>query len=131
MTIARSIGLEPGEEDARYPQGRNPLTMTREELAALGHRPMSFSQVVRAKCLDCAAGSATEVRRCPAVECPSWPYRLGRSPFRADPSPAQLEARAKAAARLAATRSAPSVRCASGAADLPDDAQDPLSASPQ
>jgi len=44
--------------------GRDPRTMTRAELEAMGHRPLSPMQAIRAKCLDCCAGSADEVRKC-------------------------------------------------------------------
>jgi hypothetical protein len=38
--------------------------------------------VIRAKCLDCSAGQADEVRKCVAVTCALWPYRMGSNPFR-------------------------------------------------
>jgi hypothetical protein len=31
-------------------------------------------------CLDCCNGSASEVRHCPAISCPLFPYRFGRKP---------------------------------------------------
>lgn len=37
-------------------------------------------KVIRAKCLDCCAGSAHEVRLCPATKCPAWYHRFGRPP---------------------------------------------------
>ena len=62
--------------------GRDPQTMTHDELQALGHERMSPLKALRLRCVDCCAGSTYEVRRCTAVECPSWPFRLGRSPWR-------------------------------------------------
>ncbi len=38
------------------------------------------TQVIRAKCLDCSAGSAKEVRLCPVVDCPLWEWRFGKRP---------------------------------------------------
>ncbi len=35
---------------------------------------------IRARCVDCAGGVA-EVRKCPAIECPNWCFRLGTNPF--------------------------------------------------
>src|SRR6476646_5946287 len=39
-------------------------------------------KALRARCLDCCCGSAPEVRKCTAVACPSWPFRMGVNPFR-------------------------------------------------
>ena len=35
-------------------------------------------KLIRAKCLDCSAGSKTEVRLCRILECPLWIHRMGR-----------------------------------------------------
>ena len=86
MSIDRKIGLELG----RGPEvGRDPRLMTAEELVALGHRAMSPLKALRLRCIDCSAGSSLEVRLCKAVSCPSWPFRLGRSPWRPPASEAQ------------------------------------------
>ena len=37
---------------------------------------------IRAKCIDCSAGSMKEVRECVMLDCPLYPYRLGKSPNR-------------------------------------------------
>lgn len=39
-------------------------------------------RAIRAKCLDCMAGSAKEVRLCPSEDCPLYLYRFGRNPKR-------------------------------------------------
>lgn len=36
------------------------------------------AKAIRLKCLDCSAGQAVEVRKCPAVDCPLWRFRMGR-----------------------------------------------------
>ena len=36
------------------------------------------SKAIRLKCLDCCCGQAAEVRKCPAVDCPLWRFRMGR-----------------------------------------------------
>ena len=38
-------------------------------------------KAIRAKCLDCCAGSQAEVRLCPMPDCPLWPYRKGHRPI--------------------------------------------------
>lgn len=35
---------------------------------------------IRLKCLDCCCGQPSEVRLCPAENCPLWPYRMGKRP---------------------------------------------------
>lgn len=76
----RAGGLE---NEAGEVVGRDPRTMSRAELQALGHRPATPTEAIRAKCLDCCAGSASEVRRCVSVDCPLWPFRIGNNPWRA------------------------------------------------
>lgn len=39
---------------------------------------VSRSKAIRLKCIDCCAGNMAEVRRCPAVDCPLWRYRMGK-----------------------------------------------------
>ena len=39
---------------------------------------VSRSKAIRLKCLDCCCGQAAEVRKCPAVDCPLWRFRMGR-----------------------------------------------------
>ena len=86
MSIDRKIGLElrDGQE-----VGRDPHQMTAGALVALGHNPISPLKALRLRCIDCSAGSSLEVRLCTAVSCPSWPFRLGRNPWRPPASEAQ------------------------------------------
>lgn len=35
-------------------------------------------KAIRLKCLDCCAGSFSEVRQCTATKCALWRYRMGR-----------------------------------------------------
>ena len=90
--------------------GRDPRRLSREELIAAGHKPMSAQKALRARCLDCCAGSANEVRLCTAVACPAWPFRQGSSPWRPPASEAQREAQRQSAARLARGATKPRVR---------------------
>jgi hypothetical protein len=89
--------------------GRDPRRMSRDELIAAGHKPMSPLKALRARCLDCCAGSANEVRLCSAVSCPALPFSLGSSPWRPPASEARQEAQRQAGARLALRQSAPTV----------------------
>lgn len=46
-------------------------------------KPPTPLKAIRAKCLDCVCFQPSEVRKCPAKECPLWPFRMGRNPNRA------------------------------------------------
>ena len=39
-------------------------------------------RAIRAKCVNCSAWSMKEVRECVMLDCPLYPYRLGKSPNR-------------------------------------------------
>jgi hypothetical protein len=59
----------------------DPRQMSREQLIGLGHVKRSPMSVIRAKCLECCCGSATEVLHCSSSTCALWPYRTGKNPF--------------------------------------------------
>ena len=88
MTRNRTIGL--GSRDG-FDVGRDPRNMPTEELERLGHARLSPLRALRLKCLDCCNGSAQEVRLCTVVDCPSWPFRMGRNPWSGPVSDARRE----------------------------------------
>ena len=59
----------------------------------------SPGKAIRAKCLDCSGNSSDEVKACPVKDCPLYPFRLGRNPFRT-PRILTDEQKAKAAERF-------------------------------
>jgi hypothetical protein len=61
--------------------GKHPSEVPSEILSHY-HREKNPLKAIRARCLDCCCGVPSEVRRCTAVECPSWPFRMGTNPFR-------------------------------------------------
>jgi hypothetical protein len=69
--------------------GRDPRRMSRDELIAVGHKPMSPLKALRLRCIDCCADQPSEVRLCTAVACPSWPFRMGANPWSKERSEAQ------------------------------------------
>lgn len=100
--------MKPGTEHSETegaPVGRDPREMTRDELRALGHEPMSPLDALRLRCIDCCAGSKHEVRLCVSTNCPSWPFRLGTSPWR-DPPKLSEEQREASRERLRVAREA-------------------------
>jgi hypothetical protein len=87
----RHIGLELRDG---FDVGRDPRAMSADELAQLGHARVSPLRALRLKCLDCCNDAAQEVRLCTAVNCPSWPFRMGKNPWRAQLSAAVRTQRA-------------------------------------
>ena len=94
-------------DDRGFLEGRDPRTMSRDELAVMGHRPMSPLRAIRAHCLDCCAGSAQEVAKCMALRCPSWPFRMGSNPYREPPSDEHRQAMQERGRRLARANRSP------------------------
>jgi helix-turn-helix protein len=87
-----------------HPAGRDPRKMTKDELKAVGHDPMSPLQALRARCLDCCGHQEREVAHCPAVDCPAWPFRMGTDPWRKPASEARREAARRVMTNLNARR---------------------------
>jgi len=71
------IEAEPGGYDI----GRDPRKIGRDVLAAY-HDPMPVLKAIRAKCIDCFGGSEAEARKCTALACPLWPFRMASNPWR-------------------------------------------------
>ncbi len=63
--------------------GRDPRRVSRDELVAAGHKPMSPLNAMRARCVDCCAGEPNGFADAPSLCCPSWPYRMGTNPWQA------------------------------------------------
>jgi hypothetical protein len=115
MSHNPSVGLEIGTDGNLV--GRDPRRMRRQELEELGHRPMSPAEALRARCLDCCGGSQQEVRFCPATDCPSWPFRMGKNPWKKSMSDDQLAAARTRAAQLNAARRQARQKSSAGAID--------------
>ena len=39
-------------------------------------------RAIRIKCLDCCCYDRKEVKLCATVNCPLWPFRFGKNPYR-------------------------------------------------
>jgi hypothetical protein len=73
---------------------------TPEALRALGHQPEAVLKAIRRKCLECSGGSHAEVTDCLVRQCPLFPFRLGKNPWRAPVSEAQRQASRRNVATL-------------------------------
>lgn len=39
---------------------------------------LTRAKAIRAKCIDCMGSDKSEVRKCTAVKCPLFPFRMGK-----------------------------------------------------
>jgi|GEM_PF-2203975 hypothetical protein len=79
--------------------GVSPSDLTAEQFNKIGHEKISPMKVIRLKCLDCCCGSPVEVKACVMLDCPLWPFRMGKNIWRTPISDERREAlsiRAKA-----------------------------------
>jgi hypothetical protein len=75
------LEISPYQADGGELIGKDPREVPPEILSRY-HREQNPLKALRARCLDCCCGNASEVRKCTAVECPSWAFRMGNNPFR-------------------------------------------------
>jgi hypothetical protein len=80
---AREDLLEPSpcQNDGGELVGKIPSGVA-TEILSLYHGEKNPLKAIRARCLDCCCDQPSEVRKCTAVTCPSWPFRMGTNPFR-------------------------------------------------
>lgn len=69
------------ENDGGERVGKRPYDVPLEILSLLfgAKNPL---KAIRARCLDCCCDQPSEVRKCVSLDCPSWPFRMGKNPFR-------------------------------------------------
>jgi hypothetical protein len=104
---ARAILLEksPYGVDGGELIGRDPRSIAAGEFHQAGIDGAAILAVIRAKCLDCCVHQPDEVRKCVAVLCPNWPFRMGTNPFRSvNVSDEERERRRAQGRTLAASR---------------------------
>ena len=98
MDVLTYRDLRLGEYSSGLPRraGHNPMDTPPDILSLAGHSPRRTREVVaalgeggdpstrghkdlRTHCLECS-GDASGVRRCTIINCPLWPYRMGKNP---------------------------------------------------
>ncbi len=77
----RFLEISPFHSDEGELIGKHPAEVP-SEILSLKFRAQNPLKAIREKCLHCCCGNAAEVRKCVAVDCPSWPFRMGTNPFR-------------------------------------------------
>ena len=83
---AELLEISPYQADGGERIGKIPTEVPSDFLARY-YREKNPLRAIRAKCLDCCCGSASEVRKCVAVDCSLWPFRMASIPFaRSEPS---------------------------------------------
>jgi len=90
------LEFSPFDADEGHLIGRRPEDVPLEILAEK-FRDKNPLKAIRARCLDCCCDQPSEVRKCTAADCPSWPFRMGKNPFRKKPVLSKKERQRRAA----------------------------------
>lgn len=85
------LEISPYEADAGQSIGKDPRQIPLADIRLLEHAESPIKGI-RAKCIDCSGDNVAEVRKCVAVNCALWPFRMGMNPFHASSASAKLEA---------------------------------------
>jgi hypothetical protein len=78
---AALLEISPYQADGGELIGKHPRDV-RSDFLSLKFRAQKPLNAIREKCIDCCCGNAAEVRKCVAVDCALWPYRMSTNPFR-------------------------------------------------
>jgi hypothetical protein len=94
------LEISPYQADDDELIGKDPRELSFDFLS-LKFRAQNPLKAIREKCIDCCCGNAAEVRKCVAVDCALWPFRIATNPFRKrrELSPAQKRERARRLAK--------------------------------
>ena len=55
---------------------------TEEEFSREVSENTNVLRAIKLKCLDCSTYNINEIKECPVKNCPLYPFRLGKNPFR-------------------------------------------------
>ena len=75
------LEISPFQADGGELIGKHPGEVP-SEILSQKFRAQTPLRAIREKCIDCSYGDTSEVRKCVAVDCALWPYRMGKNPFR-------------------------------------------------
>lgn len=63
-----------------YGRGRDPVKIKEKTYIDNGINPLPLIDIIRERCIMCKEHE-DDIRYCGNIKCPSWPYRMGESPF--------------------------------------------------
>jgi hypothetical protein len=64
-----------------YGNGLDPTKIKEKEYVDNGIKPSELIDVIRERCIMCKE-TEIAIKNCNDLKCPSWPYRLGKNPFK-------------------------------------------------
>lgn len=75
------LEISPYQADGGELIGKSPSDVP-SKLLSQNFRAQNPLKAIREKCVDCCCGDASEVRKCVAIDCALWPFRMRTNPFR-------------------------------------------------
>lgn len=81
MENMNNINLMDDTDDFEDDMQEDTSGVTRPE-GYTGEIIISPLKAIRAKCIECCCGSKSEVKLCTCNDCPLYPFRFGKSPYR-------------------------------------------------
>ncbi|UVC08258.1 hypothetical protein IHQ71_24405 [Rhizobium sp. TH2] len=84
------LDMSPYEADGGRLIGSDPRQVPLADIRLLGHKESPI-KAIRAKCIDCSGDNVAEARKCVAVNCALWPFRMGSNPFHRSSTSSKLE----------------------------------------
>jgi hypothetical protein len=88
------LEISPFQSDEGERIGEHPSDVPTETLSQK-FRAQNPLKAIREKCLDCCCGNGSEVRKCVAIDCPLWPFRMSMNPLRKKRELSSAEKRAR------------------------------------
>ncbi len=64
-------------------------------------------KTIHQKCMDCSAYQIKKIELCPSSDCPLWPFRMGKDPFKTPRIMSEKQKQVLAAATEACWRKTP------------------------
>lgn len=69
-----------------YPKSES-TAKVESRIAAAKDKIKNPVKAIRAKCIDCTGAEPNAVKKCELIDCPLFPFRFGKNPFRGKSKP--------------------------------------------